>query len=1136
MNFGPGDLPNDGLAPQGFRGPGPAPIEPVPPRLADHEMLRCIGRGSYGQVWLARNMMGVYRAIKIVYRKSFGSQRPFERELAGIRRFEPISRLHQGFIDVLHVGHNEAEQYFYYIMELGDDQESGPVIEPERYEAKTLGSEIFRRGRIPLRECLDLGIAITDALAELHRHDLVHRDIKPANIIFVTGVPKLADIGLVADIKEARSYVGTEGFIPPEGPGTPRADLYSLGKVIYEASTGRDRQDFPELPTQWSGSPEYTGLLELNEVILHACKPDPQQRYESASAMNADLVLVANGKSVRRLRILEQRMANLKRFAGFAALILLAAFLLGYQVYREWRDARDARQRLVNGNLTYGNRAMESGNLLGALPYLAEALRLDEGTDRERTHRLRLGSVLAQCPKLIQVWVASNTVNTVEFSPDGRWVLSAVLDGQAEIHDVQTGKLYLQPFGSVPGLRAASFSPDGKFILTASEDGNATLWEVAALKAVFQLHHTNLIYTARFSPDGKRIVTGCGDGFVRVWDAATSELQFCIKAHTKTVTFADFSHDGKLIASASMDETARLWSSSNGCATGVVIQHDSWVTGLAFSPDDTALATCSVDRTIRVTDVESGRWIRPDMKQDDIIESVQYGQDGRMILSSGFDRTARLWSAQDFQPATSTPILAHGERLRCAAFNPDGRLVATAGNDGSVRIWDLAGSTMPPTPQPRVFCREGGRYLTTSPSEFTVCDAISGKTIFHWSTTGNPLEKALLNESGHFVIAITAETNTAAAARALQIWNTETGRATGPSLTFSNGVDGAFLSADGKKVAAWREKTAQIWDVASGTAVTVPLLHQGVVNAAQISPAGDRLATTSFSNVMVWDVLTSRLAYPALTNPKPVVHTEFSPNGRYLVTCCADQSLDRCFARVWELATGRPVGPPLWHRDGVLWANFSHDSRRIVTAGEDFDAKVWDFTRGRQVGLSLSHQGQVWAALFSSDGRWLVTASGDHTARLWDAESDDPLTPPLQHTLALTGVIFLAEERAIATTDRHGGSRVWSLQVDERPVNELTMLAQLLSGARLNSDLNTVAAAESPEALWNRFRARYPAGFSTTTNEIVAWHEHQAEQGESTEQWRAVVFHLERLMLLRPGDASLKRRLLQAQQGLKRAK
>ena len=64
--------------------------------------------------------MGVHRAVKIVHRKSFTHQRPFERELSGIRKFEPISRSHAGLVDVLQVGRNDEEGYFYYVMELAD--------------------------------------------------------------------------------------------------------------------------------------------------------------------------------------------------------------------------------------------------------------------------------------------------------------------------------------------------------------------------------------------------------------------------------------------------------------------------------------------------------------------------------------------------------------------------------------------------------------------------------------------------------------------------------------------------------------------------------------------------------------------------------------------------------------------------------------------------------------------------------------------------------------------------------------------------------------------------------------------------------------------------------------------------------
>src|ERR1041385_7957231 len=91
------------------------------PEIPDHELIRQIGGGSYGEVWLARNVMGSYRAVKVVYRKTFESDRPYDREFSGIKKFEPISRSHEGFVDILQVGRNDQAGYFYYVMELADD-------------------------------------------------------------------------------------------------------------------------------------------------------------------------------------------------------------------------------------------------------------------------------------------------------------------------------------------------------------------------------------------------------------------------------------------------------------------------------------------------------------------------------------------------------------------------------------------------------------------------------------------------------------------------------------------------------------------------------------------------------------------------------------------------------------------------------------------------------------------------------------------------------------------------------------------------------------------------------------------------------------------------------------------------------
>src|SRR5206468_4437985 len=123
-------------------------------------------------------------------------------------------------------------------------------------------------------------------------------DVKPSNVIFVRGQSKLADIGLVTTVPEARSFVGTEGFIPPEGPGTEKADLFALGRLLYEAATGKDRCEFPQLSADledWPAS-EREALLELNEVLAKLGAPDPADRHANAAEVAGDLNLILAGR------------------------------------------------------------------------------------------------------------------------------------------------------------------------------------------------------------------------------------------------------------------------------------------------------------------------------------------------------------------------------------------------------------------------------------------------------------------------------------------------------------------------------------------------------------------------------------------------------------------------------------------------------------------------------------------------------------------------------------------------------------------------------------------------------------------------------------------------------------------------
>ena len=320
------------------------------PVVPDYELLRRIGGGAYGDVWLARSKAtGALRAAKIVWRHKFEDERPFRREFEGIQRFEQISREHPSQLALFHIGGNDAEGYFYYVMELADDaaarSKDGGLkqvgrdvpIAPRRaedsppYQPHTLRAEL-ENGRLPTARVLEIGLALTEALAHLHSHGLIHRDVKPSNVIFVHGRPKLADIGLVTDASDQCSIVGTEGYLPPEGPGTPQADIFALGKVLYEAATGMDRREFPKLPEDLRAWPDAKQVFELNEVVLKACTTDLRQRYSSAEAMLSELTLLHGGKSVRSKRALQSWWSAARKAAvalgGLAAIAAVASYLM----------------------------------------------------------------------------------------------------------------------------------------------------------------------------------------------------------------------------------------------------------------------------------------------------------------------------------------------------------------------------------------------------------------------------------------------------------------------------------------------------------------------------------------------------------------------------------------------------------------------------------------------------------------------------------------------------------------------------------------------------------------------------------------------------------------------------------------
>lgn len=308
------------------------------PAIPDHEVLRKIGGGAYGEVWLARGVTGALRAVKVVWREDFEDARTFEREFEGILKFEPMSRDHPALVNILHVGRSpDGVTFYYYVMEIGDDLTSGQDINPVEYEPRTLRADNHQATGVQwdTNEVIDVGLRLAEALGHLHERGLAHRDVKPSNVIFVNGRAKLADIGLVA-ARGQRTFVGTEGFVPPEGPGSAQADVYSLGKVLYEIATGKDRMSFPELPDEMPSGADKKRWLELNKIICDICEPRISKRKISTSADLAD--------ALRRLQRGKRRRQS--GLAVWMTTLVVAGFIgwTGWEMAKESDWVRSLKQ------------------------------------------------------------------------------------------------------------------------------------------------------------------------------------------------------------------------------------------------------------------------------------------------------------------------------------------------------------------------------------------------------------------------------------------------------------------------------------------------------------------------------------------------------------------------------------------------------------------------------------------------------------------------------------------------------------------------------------------------------------------------------------------------------------------------
>ena len=312
----------------------------------------------------------------------------------------------------------------------------------------------------------------------------------------------------------------------------------------------------------------------------------------------------------------------------------------------------------------------------------------------------------------------------------------------------EDAKLITTLSGHSNSVYSVAFSPDGKYLASGSYDKTIKLYDVSDPKNAREIKtlkgHSDYVYSVVFSPDGKYLVSGSYDDTIKLYDVIDPKNAYEIKTlsgHSGDVNSVAFSPDGKYLASASDDNTIKLYDvidPKNAREIKTLSGHSNWVRSVAFSPDGKYLASGSYKeiKLWNVIDPKNAIEIKTLKGHSSYVWSLVFSPNGNYLASASTDKTIKLWNVTDPKNAIEIKTLSgHSDDVNSVAFSPDGKYLASGSDDNTIKLWDTGLEAIVDTiiikqPEKKVALLIGNANYTNSPLPNPVYDAIDmGKAL-----------------------------------------------------------------------------------------------------------------------------------------------------------------------------------------------------------------------------------------------------------------------------------------------------------------------------------------------------------------------------------------------------------------------